>query len=170
MRETERRAAPGGKPVQMRRRALAALLLAVACGDASDDRPECPCGSPLDADLMAKAFEEELARFTSLACDGVPAFRAECSDGKTVLYFNGGFGHSALYYADRQLVGTSSSSDVYFDGCPNYFRGSLADVTCAIVNAEPLCPTSPYPSGSQLPESLEIPFGDGQLSPWCGPS
>jgi hypothetical protein len=125
----------------------------------------------LDTNSLAEPFEEKLAELTSLACQGVLGFRAECSDGKTVLYVAGGYGHSAYYYAARQLVGTSSSSDIYFEGCPpNYFGGSLADVTCALISAEPLCPDSPYPAGSQLPESLEIPFADGQLSPWCDPS
>jgi hypothetical protein len=154
----------------MRKRPLTPVLLLIACGGDTEPSLECPCGSALAASLVAASFEEKVAEFTALACDGVSSFRGECSDGKTVLYYNGGFGHSAMYYAGQQLVGTSSSSDLYFQGCPsNYFGGSLEDVTCEIVNAEPLCPGSPYPGGSRLPESLQIPFGDGQLSPWCEP-
>jgi hypothetical protein len=150
---------------------LAAIGVPVACGGDVEAEPiECPCGSPLRPSELAQTFEETLAELTDISCDGVPGFRAQCEDGKTVLYIDGGFGHDARYYAASQLVGTSSSSDVYFEGCPSStFGGSLESVTCELVNPEPLCPNSPYPGGRQLPDSLTIPFADGQLSPWCDP-
>lgn len=154
-------------------RFIVPLALSLACGGepgSTEATSECPCGAPLTASERAQSFDEKLAEYADVSCGGTPAFRGECSDGKAVLYINGGFGHTALYYFDRQLVGTSSSSDIYFEGCPsNSFGGSLEDVTCDIVGAEPLCPSSPFPGGRQLPDSLAIPFADGQLSPWCDP-
>jgi hypothetical protein len=84
---------------------------------------------------------------------------------------NGGVPPQRVVLRRRQWVGTSSSSNIYFEGCrPDYLGGSLADVTCALVSAEPSCPDSPCQRGSQLSEPLEIPFADKQLSPWCDPS
>jgi hypothetical protein len=150
---------------------LAALVFFPACADAGQTSdPSCPCGSALRASDKAESFEDTLAEFAALACTGVTAFRGECSDGKTVLYINGGLGHTGLYYVDGQLVGSSRSTDIFSEGCPsNNYGGALEDVTCEIVSAEPLCPGSPYPGGRQLPDSLAIPFADGQLSPWCDP-
>jgi hypothetical protein len=156
----------------MRNLILSPLVLALACGGdtepTDDPLSECACGSPLSAVEMAEPFEDKLAELSPIACRGVPSFRGECSDGKSVLFIDGGFGHTALYYVDQQLVGTSRSTDIYMQGCPsNTYRGALEDVTCEVVSAEPLCPSSPFPGGSQTPESLEIPFADGQLSSWC---
>lgn len=49
---------------------------------------------------------------------------------------------------------------------PEFFDETLAEFT-ELISAEPLCPGSPYPGGSLLPESLAIPYADGELSPWC---
>jgi hypothetical protein len=156
----------------MRNLILSPLVLVLACGGdtepTDDPLSECACGSPLSAVEMAEPFEDKLAELSPIACRGVPSFRGECSDGKSVLFIDGGFGHTALYYVDQQLVGTSRSTDIYMQGCPsNTYRGALEDVTCEVVSAEPLCPSNPFLGGSQTPESLTIPFADGQLSPWC---
>jgi hypothetical protein len=158
----------------MRNRILSPMVLVLACGGdtepTNDPLAECSCGSPLSAIEMAEPFEDKLAELSPIACQGVPSFRGECSDGKSVLFIDGGFGHSALYYVDQQLVGTSRSTDAVTGDCPSYtYGGALADVTCELVSAEPLCPSSPFPGGRQLPESLAIPFADGRLSPWCEP-
>jgi hypothetical protein len=152
---------------------LSPLVLILACGSkAESDDPlrDCPCGSALNANDEAEPYDDKLAELSEIACGGVPSLRGECSDGKRVLYTDGGFGHTALYYVGQRLVGTSRSSDIFMQGCPsNDYGGALADVTCELVSAEPLCPSSPYPGGGQLPDSLTIPFADGQMSPWCEP-
>lgn len=152
---------------------LSLLAFILACGgegEATNALPECACGSTLGASDMAESFDEKLAEFSTIACGGTPAFRGDCSDGKSVLYIDGGFGHTALYYVAQQLVGSSRSSDIFRAGCPSSnFGGTLEDVTCEVVSAEPLCPSSAYPGGRQLPDPLTIPFADGQLSPWCEP-
>jgi hypothetical protein len=155
----------------MRQAALAACaVLGAACaGDVDPDGSlECPCGSESTNLARPESFDQTLAEFTEYSCAGVRSFRGVCADGKSVLYVNGGFGHTAHYFVDQRRVGTSRSSDVRIEGCPaNTYDGSLEAVTCELISAEPLCPGSPYPGGSLLPESLAIPYADGELSPWC---
>jgi hypothetical protein len=154
---------------------LGCLLATLACGSDSEptDGPldECPCGAALSANDLAESYDEKLAEFSTLACNiAGSAFRGECSDGKRLLFIDGGFGHTALYYVEQQLVGTSRSSDVYMQGCPsNSYGGALEDVTCELVDAEALCPSNPSSASSQLSDPLTVPFADGQLSPWCEP-
>jgi hypothetical protein len=165
-------------------RELLPLVLLMGCGgdvDSSSNplqpadcarvfHPPCPCGSPLTTEVMAESgsFDQQLAEFSDLACDAFgPALRGECSDGKTLLYMNGGFGHTALYYFNRQLVGKTWSSDVRPICCPaTYYNGELEDVTCELVRVESLCPSSTQPI--ELTPNY-FPYADGQLSPWCDP-
>lgn len=153
---------------------LVACVPIIACGGKSESNENplyhCDCGAALRASETAESFDEKFAELSEIACNGVPAFQGECSDGKRFLYINGGFGHTALYYVDQHLIGSSRSSDIYAEGCPwSTYGGALEDVTCEILSAEPLCPTGPFPRARELSEPLTIPYADGQLWPWCGP-
>jgi hypothetical protein len=142
------------------KRWAALAVLALACGGEptiDDDAPECGCESSLDDSV---SFDAKLSELTELSCQiGGPAVRGGCSDGKTFLYVNGGFGHSAFYFADDALIGSSSSSDIVAGCSTAHYAG---DAACEIASVEPLCP-----SNASADQPITIPFADGQLSPWC---
>jgi hypothetical protein len=140
-------------------------VLVLACGGDAVAPDECPCGAELTSEAVERApYDAKLDEYRELSCRILGgAFRGECADGKVFLYRGGGFGHEALYYRDGRLVGVSRGTDAIVGDCPlTTYRGSLVDVTCPLANAEQLCSTSDVDRA--LPE---IPFADGQLSPWC---
>lgn len=151
------------------------FALCASCRDDVEVGPiECPCGLPLDSSSnpdLARSFDDAVTDWTTTACDWLSTIRGACADGKLFLYRNGGFGHDALYFADGQVIGASWSSDVSSEGCPwTHYEGPLDALTCEVISVEPLCPTQPFTGGGLASRPLDLPFADGQLTPWCDPA
>jgi hypothetical protein len=162
--------------------ALAPVCLALACGDSEEPRgfatTLAECGTSLDVLLRAApdenmpgigaSYSEALEEW-SLGGDycGLGVFAGECSDGKRLLYRNGGFTSEIRYFDGERLVGVVASGDIAVcpSVCPSSnFFGAVEDVRCEAPTLEELCPGSSQILGGQ---PLFLPFANGEPPGGC---
>jgi hypothetical protein len=170
------------EPLQARRAILSAVLL--GCGDAASPPDTwlattlAECGSSLEVLLgaprdaepsFAATYSEARAGWLvpGAGC-GLGAFAGECSDGKRILYRNGGFVSEIRYFDGEQMVGFVGSGDVAVcpSVCPlSHFYGDIGSVRCDSPVFEALCSS---PSSGLDGDRLWMPFANGEAPGGCG--
>jgi hypothetical protein len=161
--------------------ALAACC-ALACGQSDEpggfETTLADCGGSLDMLIAAPldegapdvgaSYTEALEQwpFGDQYC-GLGVFSGQCSDGKRMLYRNGGFTSEIRYFEGERLVGLVASGDVAVcpSVCPSSnFYGSIEDVRCDAPTLEELCPGSKQILGGR---PLFLPFANGEPPGGC---
>jgi hypothetical protein len=127
-------------------------------------------GGPRDAEpSFAATYSEARAGWLvpGAGC-GLGAFAGECSDGKRILYRNGGFVSEIRYFDGEQMVGFVGSGDVALcpSVCPlSHFYGDIGSVRCDSPVFEALCSS---PSSGLDGDRLWMPFANGEAPGGCG--